>query len=111
LIVMIAGGGILAVGAFMHRYLPRTPLLSRVFLQPPEGEAREEQAIRERLADYEHLLGARGTTSTQLTPSGKAIFGDETVDVMADGEVIERGTEVVIVEVRGNRVLVKAVSA
>ena len=42
-------------------------------------------------------------------PSGKARFGDQLVDVMADGEMIDRGAAVEIVEVRGSRVLVRQV--
>ena len=57
---------------------------------------------------FENLLGTRGTTTTQLTPSGKARFGDQLVDVMADGEMIASGTEVVVREVHGNRILVRA---
>jgi len=48
-------------------------------------------------------------TITQLTPSGKARFGDARVDVISDGEVVPCGTDVVVVEVRGNEVLVRAV--
>ena len=54
-------------------------------------------------------MGATGTTSTQLTPGGKARFGDQLVDVMADGEAIDRGTPVKVVEVQGSRVLVRRV--
>ena len=56
------------------------------------------------------MLGRQGTTITPLAPSGKARFGEQLVDVIADGEFIERGQSVVVVETRGNRVLVKSVT-
>ena len=70
----------------------------------------EDLEHRESLVDFEHLLGHSGVASTQLTPSGKARFGGQLVDVIADGEVIDRGAEVVVVEVQGNRVLVRSAS-
>ncbi len=42
-------------------------------------------------------------------PAGKARFGDSVVDVIADGEMIEPGKTVEVVEVRGNRVLVREI--
>jgi membrane-bound ClpP family serine protease len=78
-------------------------------LAPPEGNALEDLNKRETLVDWNHLTGKRGRTTTQLTPSGKALFGDELVDVICDGEVIPAGTDVFVVEVSGNRVLVQAV--
>jgi membrane-bound ClpP family serine protease len=46
-------------------------------------------------------------TTTPLTPAGKARFGHELVDVIADGEFVSRGTAVTVVEVHGNRILVR----
>jgi membrane-bound ClpP family serine protease len=77
-------------------------------LEPPSDAELEDLAHRESLVDFEHLLGHRGNAATQLTPSGKARFGNELVDVIADGEVIDRGTQVVVVAVQGNRVLVRS---
>jgi membrane-bound serine protease (ClpP class) len=44
-----------------------------------------------------------------LRPTGKARFGDAIVDVVAEGDFINIGTQVKITEVHGNRVVVKAV--
>ena len=57
------------------------------------------------------MLGTQGTTTTQLTPGGKARFVDLLVDVIADGEVIGRGATIEVVDVRGSRVLVKEVDS
>ena len=38
------------------------------------------------------------------------LFEDRTVDVIADCEAVERGCEVEVVEVRGNRVFVRQVT-
>jgi membrane-bound ClpP family serine protease len=105
-LMMVAAG---LVGAFMslltvRKYLPDAPIFKRLMLTRPDEEELEE---RELLTDYRHLLGKRGQTLTQLTPSGKARFGDEDVDVISDGEVVPRGSKVLVADVRGNRVLVQ----
>ncbi len=105
------GVGIVAAAVLMHRYLPHTPFFSNVMLEPPTGQELEEIAHREALVEFDHLLGSHGHATTQLTPSGKARFGNQLVDVIADGEVIGRGAEVVVVEVQGNRVVVRSAGA
>jgi membrane-bound serine protease (ClpP class) len=104
-----AGVGIALLAMLMRRYLPHTPLFSHMVLVPPSGAELEDLAHREALVDLEHLLGSKGRATTQLTPSGKARFDNELVDVIADGEVISRGAEVLVVAVQGNRVVVRSV--
>ncbi|MEX0978832.1 MAG: NfeD family protein, partial [Pirellulales bacterium] len=106
--------GLLAVGVavgvlamVMRRYLPHTPLFSNMMLEPPSDAELEDISHREAMVDLAHLLGNHGVATTQLTPSGKARFGNQLVDVIADSEVISRGTQVVVTEVHGNRVLVR----
>jgi len=55
-------------------------------------------------------LGARGVTTTYCRPAGKALFGNELVDVVAQGEYIERAREVEVLDLEGNRVVIRAVS-
>jgi membrane-bound ClpP family serine protease len=109
LTVLSAGMGLCLVAFLLRKRLPRSPLLGRMMLEPPAGEEAETIRRREALVDFHELVGATGTTATQLTPGGKARFGDQLVDVMADGEAIDRGTPVEVVEVRGSRVLVRKV--
>jgi membrane-bound serine protease (ClpP class) len=52
------------------------------------------------------LLGRPGSAATRLAPSGKALIGDELVDVITAGEFIDRDAPVVVIEVRGNCVVV-----
>jgi membrane-bound ClpP family serine protease len=108
--LLVVGGavvGLVGSAMVMRRFLPHTPLFNRLMLAPPEGEAREQIAQREALADYRDLLGQQGTTTTQLTPSGKAQFGDELVDVITDGDLVPVNTQIEVVEVHGNRVIVQ----
>ena len=109
LVVAAAGAGLVASLVLFHRYAHRAPLVRNVMLAPPEGEELDEIQHRESLVQWDYLLGKRGTTKTKLTPAGKARFGDELVDVVSDGDLIPPGTEIYVVEVRGNRVVVDRV--
>lgn len=111
MIVTFAGAGVFVCLIFFRRYVQHVPFFGRIMLVPPQDDDLHELTRRESLVHYDYLLGQVGTTRTQLTPSGKAIFGDTVVDVIADGEVIERGENVEVVEVNGNRVVVRSAQA
>ncbi len=108
--IAVAGICLIAVGVYLRKRLPRSPLLGRMMLEPPAGEEAEAIRRREALADFHALLDARGTTTTLLAPGGKARFGDVLVDVISAGEAIDRGVAVEVVEVHGNHVLVREVA-
>jgi len=107
LMVGAALGGVFAGLIMLRRYAHRAPLVRRVMLVPPMGEQLEELSRRESIVDWSHLHDQRGVTTTQLTPAGKAQFGDQLVNVVSDGQLVPSGTEVRVMEVYGNRVVVK----
>jgi membrane-bound ClpP family serine protease len=82
-----------------------------VALETPDATRLEEIEYQEALVHLEYLVGKRGTTTTQLTPSGKARFGTELIDVISDGEVIPCGTDIYVTSVRGNEVRVRVVAS
>ena len=104
-----AGGGFILAAFLLRKWLPKTPLLNQVFLPPPQGEEAETISRREAVARYDDLLGQRGISTTQLSPSGKVRFGDRLVDVVSDGDLVARGSEVEVIDVKGSRVVVRAV--
>jgi membrane-bound ClpP family serine protease len=108
LVLAGAGVGILVVAALTRRYLPHAPVLGKVLLAPPQGEELSELSRREALTMLEHLVGAEGKAVTPLVPGGKARFGDELVDVVTDGDFIDRGQRLQVVEVLGNHVVVRS---
>ncbi len=105
-----AGLGVVVAVAAMRRYLPHTPMLNNMVLTPPSSEEVSRINVREALARLDHLLGRRGVAFTPLVPGGKARIDDEIVDVLTDGEFIDRGLPVEVVEVRANRVVVRGLS-
>lgn len=107
LTVATAGFGVLASMYFLRKYMQHIPILGKIMLLPPSGDDLGELLQRETMVDYSHLIGKVGVTRTPLTPSGKAVFGDEVVDVISDGEWAGRGSAVEVIEAQGNRVLVR----
>ena len=112
LFMMLAalGGGAGALFV-IRRFLPNTPFFNRLLLPPPEGATLTEMNRRESFADWAHLVGKRGVATTTLVPAGKARFGEELVDVLSEGELIERGTPVEVLEAQGSRVIVRAIGS
>ena len=93
------------------RYLQHIPFLNRLMLKPPGGGGRGRRGsapepIQPELAA---LLGAIGVAATPLRPAGKTQFGDQFVDVVAEGGYVLPGTRVQVIEIEGNRVVVKEV--
>lgn len=111
--MLTVGGAIVSTAAIaylLRRLLFATPLFSNVVLQPPQGAERREIAERESLGRFEHLVGSTGTVVTPLRPAGKIRVGDQAVDVVADGELIDVGEKVEVVIARGNHVVVRRVN-
>ena len=112
LFTLIAGMAGTFVAALIMRHLfPHTPFARRMMLLPPSGEELAAREQRELLADFAHLYGCQGRAATQLTPSGKAMIGDELVDVISRGEVVAQGTPVQVVEIKAHRVVVEPVES
>ncbi|RYD73934.1 MAG: hypothetical protein EOP84_20730, partial [Verrucomicrobiaceae bacterium] len=55
--------------------------------------------------------GSTGQARTDLRPAGKAVFGDEILDVVSQGDFIAAGTPVRVVSADGTRLVVAAVRA
>ena len=57
--------------------------------------------------DFTDLINQTGTTYTDLRPSGKATIGDQRINVVTEGSYIEKDNSVKVIEVEGNRVVVR----
>jgi membrane-bound serine protease (ClpP class) len=56
---------------------------------------------------YRGLLGKAGTALTTLRPAGTAGIGNRKYSVVTGGEMIDKNEAVVVVQVEGNRVVVR----
>jgi len=108
----LIGGSVLA--AIVSRYLPKLPFMSGLILVPASASASAATA-RISLTAPPHSaagrleVGSRGQVTSKLRPAGKARFGDAVVDVVATAEFLDKGTAVEVIEIHGNRVVVKKI--
>jgi membrane-bound ClpP family serine protease len=91
-------------------YLPHLPYAGRLVLAPPgEEEESEADPLGPAPDARTGLLGAIGVAATTLRPAGKARFGDDYLDVIAEGDYVNAGSRVQVIELEGNRIVVKEV--
>jgi membrane-bound serine protease (ClpP class) len=57
----------------------------------------------------EDLISTEGIAITTLRPSGTAKINGDKVDVVSEGEMIAKNTKIKVVDVKGNRIVVKPV--
>lgn len=60
--------------------------------------------------DRSRLVGREGVSLTVLRPAGTAVFGDQRLDVVTEGEFVPAGVPVRIIRVEGTRIVVRAIA-
>ncbi len=93
----------------VSKYLPHLPLVGRVVLQPDLAMDGTAYSAATEPSEWSDLVGRAGVAMTTLRPAGRARFGDRFVDVVAEGAYVDAGTPIEVIEVTGNRVVVKVV--
>jgi membrane-bound serine protease (ClpP class) len=104
--------GSVGLAFLIARFLPNIPYANRMMLMPPADKTDPITELKETVAGAAQameLIGAVGTAVTVLRPAGNVRFGDQFVDVVADGGYIPAGARVKVVLVEGNRIVVKEV--
>ena len=90
----------LVIGVFVWlKFFPGSRIARRFISQSSTGElgvARPE------------LLNGTGVALSQLRPSGIANINGQRVDVVTEGDLIERGAKIKVVAIEGARVVVRA---
>tara|TARA_R110002096_G_scaffold354182_1_gene547375 strand:- start:3728 stop:5923 length:2196 start_codon:yes stop_codon:yes gene_type:complete len=106
----LALGLVGALGAVLlgMRFLPQTRLGSRLILQEAvaSGGSIEQPELEGMKESY---VGLTGEAMTDLLPSGKGEFGGKYVDIVSDGEFIEKGEPVKVIQHEGPRIVVTRV--
>ncbi len=99
-------GGFAGAGVCMlvlGRYLPKSSLFKKFELVAATSAA---AGYTTSAGAAKALLGVTGVAETMLRPSGKGRFGEQLLDVVTEGDLIERGQPIKIVLVEGSRVVV-----
>lgn len=59
--------------------------------------------------EFSKLIGKEGTAYTNLRPSGAAVIDGKKIDVVTEGEMVDKNTPVKVIKAEGNRIIVKSV--
>lgn len=97
--------GLPVVVVLALKYWPNTAIGRRVILTAPESDAVLPTNPRRQL--LKSLVGKTGKTRSKMVPSGAVIVDGRTVDAVSDGEYIDVGQKIRVVQVQGNRVVVR----
>lgn len=95
-VVLLTGVGI----AFWIRFFPKTGIGKRLELKKNGRDFKSHP-------DYRALAGKTGLAASVLRPAGIALIDGHRVDVITDGEWIEKDTPIVVTRVEGLRVEVR----
>ncbi len=102
--------GFLIMAFLLARYLPKMYFLRGLMLEPAAAGGPNAPSMTSDSRDAAHALnvGDIGEVVSPLRPAGEARFAHATVDVVAEGQFLEKGARVKIMDIRGNRVVVRA---
>jgi len=103
-IVVICVPGVVIFGL---KIFPKTPIGRRVILKPSVESPEERGKAGISDEDFSHLQGKVGKTTTPLRPSGIIEINDERYSAVAEGELIDKDVEIIVVKVEGNSVVVE----
>ena len=103
--------GFLVLAALFARFLPRLRFMSGLILVPAAGQGSSVLSITAPSESKQTgvRVGDIGRVTSRLRPAGRARFGDAIVDVVATAEFLDVGTSIEIIEIHGNRVVVRSV--
>ena len=90
---------------FLRYVLPRFSTKQRgpylkTSLKAAHADSSETEKIR---------IGDKGIAISYLRPSGKADFNDDLFDVVTEGEFMEKGTDIKVSAIKGNRIIVSRI--
>lgn len=119
LVLSCSAVAFLSAAALLSRHFGSLPIFNRLVLQPvaadavPRGSASSDPdkppPVLAPDNPYGVDVGDWGLALSPLRPSGKARFGDRYLDVLTDGDFVERGRQVRIIEIQGSRIVVRDV--
>ncbi len=102
--------GAIAIGAFLTRLLPHTPVVGKLYLGSPEPESVAHAEGAGLTTGKGDLLGKTGTAETPLRPAGRARIDGEYYDVTTQGDRVAGGEKIEVIKISGNNIIVRRVS-
>ncbi len=101
----LAAVGAVVVILILSRVLPRTSFYLALVSQGASGVLTEAALV----ATQQQRLGQVGVALSTLRPGGKAQFGNEILDVVTEGDLIEKGCQIRVIGNSGHEAVVEVV--
>jgi membrane-bound serine protease (ClpP class) len=108
---------VIVMATVLGRFLPQMPLLNKMILAPPDmtdpdaplldPSLSAEPSATAMIEQDQRLVNLSGISASVLRPAGKAHIDGQLVDVVTEGAFIDQGTAIEVIEVSGNRVVVR----
>ena len=108
--MMVLAGELLVLGVgvvIAVRIFPHTPVARRLTLT---REFDAQEGFTSAPSESGTYIGKEGVAITTLRPSGIALIDGKRINVVTDGEFIDRDARVRVSEVEGSRIVVQAIS-
>jgi membrane-bound serine protease (ClpP class) len=93
----------LVIMALMLKYLPKTSVVTKLVLDKKV----EQKSGYGTLPSLKDLVGREGIAYTDLRPSGTALIDGKRVDVISEGDYIQRDSPIIVKAVEGLKVIVE----
>ena len=103
--------GFVILAWMFARFMPKWQFLSGLILVPAVAKRGDEFEVSmtapAEIKTADVTIGQTGRVVAALRPTGRAQFGQAIVDVVAEAEFLDKETKVEIIDIHGNRVIVK----
>jgi membrane-bound serine protease (ClpP class) len=104
---------VLVLASYITRRLGSIPIFNRLVLVGPteSGSVEIDKASGKPIAPSYPIVsvGDWGVSESVLRPAGRARFGRNIIDVVSDGSFVEKGRQIRVIEIEGNRIVVTEV--
>jgi membrane-bound serine protease (ClpP class) len=105
--------GFIVLAWALTKYLPKFEFMSGLILVPATPKKGDEFEISMTVPPESKIgtiqVGDIGEVTSILRPSGKARFDEAVVDCVAEADFLDKGCKVEIIEIHGNKVIVRSV--
>ena len=91
--------------ALIYKLAPKLGLFDRFILKKEMTAESGYVAVEQNT--FSDLIGLQGVTLSICRPSGKAKIGTERYDVVSEGDFIEKGEQIMVKKVDGNKIVIK----
>jgi membrane-bound serine protease (ClpP class) len=120
LVLAVSGISFVIVAVVLSQYFNMLPVVRSLILETPGAYDSRQEAGKGAKGVAETPFSAHrfpvqvgdwGIAESPLRPAGKVRFAEHYVDVVTDGSFVDKGRQVRVVEISGNRVVVREIEA